>query len=206
MILVIGDDLMFWICGDYVILGVMFNCFFVLYVIVLFLVIVILVFLYIVVLYEVGLNNLDGVEIKCKKGIVVEEDKFKFKFYEYYINKKDIVDVILFYFYYIVKDIVGVVGFLILFCWVVFFMFVMNGFFLEVLNFEVVNLLKIFEYIFFVWYFMLFYVILCVILDKLIGVIVMGVFIVVFVLLFWIDCGLVCFICYCCGLYKLNIV
>ncbi|WP_417698929.1 hypothetical protein [Pseudoalteromonas lipolytica] len=49
---------------------------------------------------------------------------------------------------YTVKDIVGVVGFLILFCWVVFFMPAMNGFFLEAPNFEAANPLKTPEHIF----------------------------------------------------------
>ena len=111
---VIGDDLTLWIRGDYVISGATLNRFFALHVIALPLVIVILVFLHIVALHEVGSNNPDGVEIKRKKGSVAEEDKPKFKFHEYYTDKKDIVDAIPFHPYYTVKDIVGVVGFLIL--------------------------------------------------------------------------------------------
>ena len=109
---VIGDDLTLWIRGDYVISGATLNRFFALHVIALPLVIVILVFLHIVALHEVGSNNPDGVEIKRKKGTVAEEDKSKFKFHEYYTDKKDIVDAIPFHPYYTVKDIVGVVGFL----------------------------------------------------------------------------------------------
>lgn len=105
-----------------------------------------------------------------------------------------------------VKDLIGVVGFLFLFCYVLFFNLEMGGYFFELFNFEVVNLLKILEYIVFVWYFMLFYVILCVVLDKLLGVIVMGVLIVVLFLLFWLDCCKVCFYCYCSKFYLFNIV
>ncbi|KKN14065.1 hypothetical protein LCGC14_0999840, partial [marine sediment metagenome] len=166
---VIGDDLTLWIRGDYVISGATLNRFFALHVIALPLVIVILVFLHIVALHEVGSNNPEGIEIKRKKGSVAEEDKPKFKFHEYYTDKKDIVDAIPFHPYYTVKDIVGVVGFLILFCWVVFFMPAMNGFFLEGPNFEAANPLKTPEHIFPVWYFTPFYAILRAIPDKLIG-------------------------------------
>ncbi|MEI8643436.1 cytochrome b N-terminal domain-containing protein [Pseudoalteromonas sp. Hal040] len=202
---VIGDDLTLWIRGDYVISGATLNRFFALHVIALPLVIVILVFLHIVALHEVGSNNPDGVEIKRKKGTVAEEDKPKFKFHEYYTNKKDIVDAIPFHPYYTVKDIVGVVGFLILFCWVVFFMPAMNGFFLEGPNFEAANPLKTPEHIFPVWYFTPFYAILRAIPDKLIGVIAMGASIVVLALLPWIDRGSVRSIRYRCGFHKLNI-
>ena len=182
---VIGDDLSLWIRGDYVISGATLNRFF--------------------ALHEVGSNNPDGVEIKRKKGTVAEEDKPKFKFHEYYTNKKDIVDAIPFHPYYTVKDIVGVVGFLILFCWVVFFMPAMNGFFLEAPNFEAANPLKTPEHIFPVWYFTPFYAILRAIPDKLIGVIAMGASIVVLALLPWIDRGSVRSIRYRCGFHKLNI-
>lgn len=63
---------MLWICGDYVIFGVILNCFFVLYVIVLLIVLLFLIVLYILVLYEVGLNNFDGIEIKLLKGLMGE--------------------------------------------------------------------------------------------------------------------------------------
>ena len=202
---VIGDDLTLWIRGDYVISGATLNRFFALHVIALPLVIVILVFLHIVALHEVGSNNPDGVEIKRKKGTVAEEDKSKFKFHEYYTDKKDIVDAIPFHPYYTVKDIVGVVGFLILFCWVVFFMPAMNGFFLEAPNFEAANPLKTPEHIFPVWYFTPFYAILRAIPNKLMGVVAMGASIVVLALLPWIDRGSVRSIRYRCGLHKLNI-
>ena len=202
---VIGDDLTLWIRGDYVISGATLNRFFALHVIALPLVIVILVFLHIVALHEVGSNNPEGVEIKRKKGSVAEEDKPKFKFHEYYTDKKDIVDAIPFHPYYTVKDIVGVVGFLILFCWVVFFMPAMNGFFLEGPNFEAANPLKTPEHIFPVWYFTPFYAILRAIPDKLIGVAAMGASIVVLALLPWVDRGTVKSVRYRCGFHKWNI-
>jgi ubiquinol-cytochrome c reductase cytochrome b subunit len=202
---VIGDDLTLWIRGDYVISGATLNRFFALHVIALPLVLVILVFLHIVALHEVGSNNPDGVEIKRKKGSVAEEDKPKFKFHEYYTNKKDIVDAIPFHPYYTVKDVLGVAGFLIFFCWVVFFNPEMGGFFLERPNFEAANPLKTPEHIFPVWYFTPFYAILRAIPDKLMGVVAMGASIVVLALLPWIDRGKVKSIRYRCGMHKLNI-
>jgi len=202
---VIGDDLTLWIRGDYVISGATLNRFFALHVIALPLVIVILVFLHIVALHEVGSNNPDGIDNKRKKGTVAEEDKPKFKFHEYYTDKKDIIDAIPFHPYYTVKDIVGVVGFLILFCWVVFFMPAMNGFFLEAPNFEPANPLKTPAHIFPVWYFTPFYAILRAIPDKLMGVAAMGASIVVLALLPWIDRGSVRSVRYRCGFHKWNI-
>ena len=202
---VIGDDLTLWIRGDYVISGATLNRFFALHVIALPLVIVILVFLHIVALHEVGSNNPEGVDNKRKKGTVAEEDKPKFKFHEYYTDKKDILDAIPFHPYYTVKDIVGVVGFLILFCWVVFFMPAMGGFFLEAPNFEPANPLKTPAHIFPVWYFTPFYAILRAIPDKLMGVAAMGASIVVLALLPWIDRGSVRSVRYRCGFHKWNI-
>lgn len=202
---VIGEDLTLWIRGDYVISGATLNRFFALHVIALPLVIVILVFLHIVALHEVGSNNPDGIDNKRKKGTVAEEDKPKFKFHEYYTDKKDILDAIPFHPYYTVKDIVGVAGFLILFCWVVFFMPAMGGFFLEAPNFEAANPLKTPEHIFPVWYFTPFYAILRAIPDKLMGVAAMGASIVVLALLPWIDRGSVRSVRYRCGFHKWNI-
>lgn len=189
VILVVGEDLVQWICGDFLIFGIILNCFFVLYVIVLLIVLFGLVVLYILVLYEVGLNNLDGVDIKKKKD-----------------ENGVLLDGIVFYLYYIVKDIVGVVVFLFIFCIVIFFFLEMGGYFFEKFNFEMVNQFKIFEYIVLVWYFILFYVIFCVVLDKLMGVVVMGVVIVVLFVLLWLDCSLVCLICYKGWLSKLWLV
>jgi ubiquinol-cytochrome c reductase cytochrome b subunit len=202
---VIGDDLTQWIRGDYVISGATLNRFFALHVIALPLVLVILVFLHIVALHEVGSNNPDGVDIKRKKGSVAEDDKPKFQFHEYYTNRKDIVDAVPFHPYYTVKDVLGVAGFLIFFCWVVFFAPEMGGFFLEAPNFEAANPLKTPEHIFPVWYFTPFYAILRAIPDKLMGVIAMGASIVLLALLPWLDRGKVRSIRYRSKWHKLNI-
>ncbi|SHI06245.1 cytochrome b [Ferrimonas marina] len=166
----IGDDLTLWIRGDYVVSGATLNRFFALHVIALPLVLVVLVFLHIIALHEVGSNNPDGIEVKKNKG----PDGWP-------------VDAIPFHPYYTVKDIVGVAGFLILFCYVLFFMPEGGGYFLEAPNFEAANPLKTPEHIAPVWYFTPFYAILRAVPDKLLGVVGMGAAIVVLFFLPWLD-------------------
>jgi len=101
---VIGDDLSLWIRGDFVISDVTLNRFFALHVIAVPLVLLVLVVMHILALHEVGSNNPDGVEIKKNKD-------------ENGIPK----DGIPFHPYYTVKDIVGVVVFLMFFSFVMFF-------------------------------------------------------------------------------------
>jgi ubiquinol-cytochrome c reductase cytochrome b subunit len=166
----VGDGLTLWIRGDYVISGATLNRFFALHVIALPLVLVILVFLHIVALHEVGSNNPDGIEIKKNK------DKNGWP-----------KDGIPFHPYYTVKDIVGVAGFLIFFCFVIFFWPEGGGYFLEAPNFEAANPLKTPEHIAPVWYFTPFYAILRAVPDKLMGVILMGLAIAVLFVLPWLD-------------------
>lgn len=167
---VIGADLQQWIRGDYLISGITLNRFFALHVIALPMVILGLVVMHIVALHEVGSNNPDGVDIKAHKDE----------------NGKPL-DGIGFHPYYTVKDIVGVIVFLFVFCIVVFFFPEMNGFFLEYANFEPANNLKTPEHIAPVWYFGAFYSILRAIPDKLMGVIAMGGAIAILFVLPWLD-------------------
>jgi len=167
---VIGDDLTLWIRGDYVISGATLNRFFALHVIALPLVLVMLVFLHIVALHEVGSNNPDGIDIKKHKDANGWPK-----------------DGIPFHPYYTVKDIVGVAGFLILFCYVIFFNPEMGGYFLEPPNFEAANPLKTPPHIAPVWYFTPFYAILRAVPDKLGGVVLMGLSILALFLLPWLD-------------------
>jgi ubiquinol-cytochrome c reductase cytochrome b subunit len=131
---------MVWIQGDYLISGATLNRFFALHVIALPLVLVGLVFLHILALHEVGSNNPDGIDIKKNKdanGIPL--------------------DGIPFHPYYTVHDLVAIVVFLFVFCFVIFFMPEMGGYFLEHANFEEANNLKTPEHIAPVWYFTPFY-------------------------------------------------
>ena len=128
--------------------------------------------MHILALHEVGSNNPDGVEIKKHK----DENGIP-------------LDGIPFHPYYSVKDIVGVVGFLILFSAVVFFAPEMGGYFLEHANFVPANPFQTPEHIAPVWYFTPFYAILRAIPHKLTGVIAMFASIFVLFLLPWIDRG-----------------
>lgn len=185
---VIGDDLTLWIRGDYVVSGATLNRFFALHVIALPLVLVVLVFLHLIALHEVGSNNPDGIDIKKNK----DENGWP-------------LDAIPFHPYYTVKDIVGVAGFLIVFCYVLFFMPEGGGYFLEKPNFEAANPLKTPEHIAPVWYFTPFYAILRAVPDKLGGVVMMGLSILVLFILPWLDRCRVRSIRYRSNLHKLNI-
>ncbi|HDO1315948.1 MAG: cytochrome b [Aeromonas veronii] len=185
---VIGDDLTLWIRGDYVISGATLNRFFALHVIALPLVLVMLVAMHILALHEVGSNNPDGIDIKKHK----DENGWP-------------LDAVAFHPYFTVKDMIGVAGFLFIFCAIIFFKPDMWGYFLEKPNFEVANGLKTPEHIAPVWYFTPFYAILRAVPDKLLGVIMMGLSIVVLFLLPWLDRCKVRSVRYRSMLHKLNI-
>jgi ubiquinol-cytochrome c reductase cytochrome b subunit len=167
---VVGEGLTQWIRGDYLVSGITLNRFFALHVVALPLVIVGLVVLHILALHEVGSNNPDGIDIKKhtdENGIPL--------------------DGIPFHPYYTVKDLVGVVVFLFVFCAIVFFFPEMGGYFLEKPNFEMADALKTPEHIAPVWYFTPFYAILRAVPDKLLGVMAMASAIAVLFVLPWLD-------------------
>ena len=173
----VGDGLAEWIRGDFVISDATLNRFFAFHVILVPLVLAALVFLHIVALHKVGSNNPDGIEIKKNK----DENGIP-------------VDGIPFHPYYTVKDIVGIVFFLILFSLVLFFLPEFFGIFLEKDNFTPANPLQTPEDIVPLWYFTPYYSILRAntvdffwVEAKLWGVIFMGLAIVMFFLLPWLD-------------------
>jgi ubiquinol-cytochrome c reductase cytochrome b subunit len=172
----VGPVLSEWIRGDFVVADATLNRFFAFHVIAIPLVLVILVFVHIVALHKVGSNNPDGIEIKKKKdanGIPL--------------------DGIPFHPYYTVKDIVGVIVFLMVFSAVVFFAPELGGWFLEHDNFVPANILQTPPEIVPLWYFTPYYSILRAntvgfILDaKVWGVIFMALSIMVFFFLPWLD-------------------
>lgn len=167
---VIGADLTQWIRGDYLISGITLNRFFALHVVAVPIVLLALVVLHILALHEVGSNNPDGVDIKKYKD-----------------DNGIPLDGIPFHPYYTVKDIVGVIVFLFVFCFIVFFFPEMGGYFLEKPNFEPANGLKTPNHIAPVWYFTPFYAILRAVPDKLLGVVAMGGAIAVLFVLPWLD-------------------
>jgi ubiquinol-cytochrome c reductase cytochrome b subunit len=126
--------------GDYVVSDATLNRFFSFHVIAIPLILLGLVVAHIIALHEVGSNNPDGIEIKAKK----DADGIP-------------LDGIPFHPYYTVHDLMGVVGFLILFSAVVFFAPEMGGYFLEANNFIPADSLKTPPHIAPVWYFTPFY-------------------------------------------------
>ncbi|MFA7558585.1 MAG: cytochrome bc complex cytochrome b subunit [Hydrogenophaga sp.] len=171
----IGEDLSLWIRGDFVVSDATLNRFFAFHVIAVPLVLVGLVVAHILALHEVGSNNPDGVEIKKKKDPVTHIP----------------LDGIPFHPYYTVKDIVGVVVFLMFFAAVVFFAPEMNGFFLEHPNFEPADPMKTPAHIAPVWYFTPFYAMLRAVPSiagsAFPGVVVMGAAVVILFFLPWLD-------------------
>jgi len=173
----IGEDLAVWIRGDYVVGDATLNRFFAFHVIAIPLVLIGLVAAHIIALHEVGSNNPDGIEIKKKKD-----------------PKTGIpLDGIPFHPYYTVKDIVGVVVFLMVFTIVVFFLPEMGGYFLEYNNFIPADPMKTPQHIAPVWYFTPYYAMLRAVPamfgSQFPGVIVMGAAVVIFFLLPWLDRG-----------------
>ena len=173
----VGDGLVEWLRGDYVISDATLNRFFAFHVAAVPLVLVILVFLHIVALHKVGSNNPDGIEIKKNK----DENGIP-------------LDGIPFHPYYTVKDIVGVIVFLMVFSAIIFFVPEMDGWFLEADNFTPADPLTTPPHIVPLWYFTPYYSILRAVTwawlpggAKLWGVIAMGGSLVILFFLPWLD-------------------
>ncbi len=155
---IIGPDLSTWIRGDYVVSDATLNRFFAFHVIAIPLVLLGLVAAHIMALHEVGSNNPDGVEIKKVKDPKTGHP----------------VDGIPFHPYYTVKDTLGVVVFLIVFCAILFFMPEMGGYFLEYNNFIPADPLKTPPHIAPVWYFTPYYSILRAVTEDFMWVLAAG--------------------------------
>ena len=109
--------------------------------------------LHLLALHEVGSNNPDGIEIKKNKG----PDGIP-------------LDGIPFHPYYTVHDLVGITVFLFVFCFVVFFVPEMGGYFLEHANFQEADALKTPEHVPPVWYYTPFYSMLRAVTVPLFGI------------------------------------
>ena len=173
----IGPDLSLWLRGDFVVGDATLNRFFAFHVIAVPMVLLGLVAAHVLALHEVGSNNPDGVEIKKKKdanGIPL--------------------DGIPFHPYYTVKDIVGVVVFLMVFSIIMFFIPEFGGYFIEYNNFFPANPLVTPPHIAPVWYFTPYYSMLRAVtvnffwIDaKFWGVVAMGGGVVIMLFLPWLD-------------------
>ena len=170
----IGEDLAIWIRGDYVVSDATLNRFFAFHVIAIPLALLALVVVHILALHEVGSNNPDGVEIKKKKDAAGRP-----------------LDGIPFHPYYTVKDLVGVVVFLAVFSFIIFFTPEVGGYFLEYNNFIPADPLKTPAHIAPVWYFTPYYAMLravpALLGTQFWGVLVMGGAVLIFFLMPWLD-------------------
>ena len=170
----VGADLMEWVRGDFLMSEVALNRFFALHVVALPIVLLGLVFVHFVALHHVGSNNPDGIEIKKNKD-------------------KDGIpkDGIPFHPYFTVKDAMGAVAFLWIFCAVVFYAPALNGYFLEAPNFIEANPLKTPEHIAPLWYLTPYYSVLRAIPplfgSQFPGVLAMFAALLVFFFLPWLD-------------------
>ena len=167
---VVGESIVTWIRGDYLISGITLNRFFALHVVALPIVLLALVVLHILALHEVGSNNPDGVEIKKNKG----PDGIP-------------LDGIKFHPYYSVHDVQAIAVFLFVFCAVMFFMPEMGGYFLEYANFEEADALKTPDHIAPVWYFTPFYSVLRAVPDKFWGFVFFAASVAIPFMLPWLD-------------------
>ncbi|CAC9585655.1 Ubiquinol-cytochrome C reductase, cytochrome B subunit (EC 1.10.2.2) [uncultured Gammaproteobacteria bacterium] len=171
---IVGELILEFILGDFAVGDPVLNRFFSLHVIAIPLILVILVFMHIVALHTVGSNNPDGVEIKKNKDANG-------------IPK----DGIPFHPYYSVKDIMGVVVFLMIFSAIVFFAPALGGYFLEAPNFVEANPLKTPDRIAPLWYLTPFYSVLRAIPpmfgSQLPGVLAMFAALLILVALPWLD-------------------
>ena len=174
---VVGEDLSVWVRGDFVISDATLNRFFAFHFLLPFL-LAGLVFLHIVALHHVGSNNPDGIEIKDGPKGNRWSDKAP-------------ADGIPFHPYYTVKDLMGVVVFLAIFSYVMFFNPTMGGLFLEAPNFQPANPMQTPAHIAPVWYFTPFYAMLRAVPpmygSQFPGVVVMFAAILILFVLPWLD-------------------
>ena len=173
----IGPDFSLWLRGDYVVGDSTLTRFYAFHVIAVPAALVGLAAVHVVALHKIGSNNPDGIEIKKQIG----SDGIP-------------LDGIPFHPYYTIKDIVGVVTFLIIFSLILFFAPTLGGYFLEYNNFLPANPLKTPDHIAPVWYFTPYYSVLRAITYPLFGieakfwgVVGMVAAVMVFVLLPWLD-------------------
>ncbi len=192
----IGEGLSQWIRGDYTISDITLNRFFAFHVAAVPLVLLGLVAAHFMALHETGSNNPDGIEIKQQP----KDPKTGLPLDGIYSHP-----------YYTIKDIVGVIAFLVVFSAILFFVPDMGGYFLESNNYIPANPLQTPEHIAPVWYFTPYYAILRAVPSKLFpylpatqfyGVVAMGVSATIFFLLPWLDRGKVKSIRYRGTVYK----
>jgi len=158
----VGKTLSTWLMGDYVLSGVTLHRFFAFHVIAIPLILLLLTFLHMVALHHVGSNNPDGIDVTPSQKIP-------------------------FFPYYVLKDLVGVVVFLMVFFAIVFYAPTMHGYFLEYPNFEPANMTVTPLHIAPPWYLAAFYSGLRAVPSKFGGVFLVAVGIAFLFVLPWLD-------------------
>ena len=166
----VGDSIVTWLRGDYSVANATLQRFFALHVIGIPLLLLFFVFLHLMALHKVGSNNPEGIDIK-----------------NHLDGKGNPLDGIAFHPFYTVKDLVGILVFLIGFFSVVFFAPEMGGYFLEHANFAPADPLVTPEHIAPVWYMTPFYAMLRAVPNKLFGVMVMIFAVAILLLMPWLD-------------------
>jgi len=171
---IVGEELATWIRGDYVVSDATLNRFFTFHVIGIPLVLLLLVVVHILALHKVGSNNPDGIDIKKKKDAAGHP-----------------LDAVPLHPYYTVKDLVGVIIFLVVFSAIIFFAPELGGYFLEHNNFIPADPLKTPPHVMPAWYFTPYYAMLrgvpAFLHTQFWGVAVMGAAVLIFFLLPWLD-------------------
>lgn len=166
----IGKNLVIWIRGDFSVANATLQRFFALHVVGVAFVILLFVFLHIVALHKVGSNNPDGIDI---------DHSLK--------SQSNSMPCVPFHPYYLLKEFLAVIIFLILFFAVVFFVPEMGGYFLEPSNFTPANPLITPEHISPAWYMAPFYAILRAIPNKAMGVFIAIASVAILFILPWLD-------------------
>ena len=174
---IIGEDLLTWIRGDYLISGITLSRLFAFHVVLLPILLAIVVFVHVLALHEVGSNNPEGIDVKQ------------------HIDENGVpLDTVPFFPYDVVKDLYAIGIFLTLFCFVLFFFPDGGGYLIEYINYELANNLKTPEHIVPAWYYTTYYAMLRAITfpigpltAKFLGFVVMVSAMVIFALLPWLD-------------------
>ena len=174
---IIGEDLLTWIRGDYLISGITLSRLFAFHVVLLPILLAIVVFVHILALHEVGPNNPEGIDVKQ------------------HIDENGVpLDTVPFFPYDVVKDLYAIGIFLTIFCFVLFFFPDGGGYLIEYINYELANNLKTPEHIVPAWYYTTYYAMLRAITfpigpltAKFLGFVVMVSAMVIFALLPWLD-------------------
>lgn len=166
----VGETLMTWFRGDYVVSTVTLQRFFALHVVLIPALVFFFVFVHVVALHHVGSNNPEGIE----SAPVMP-------------HRKQVMRTVAFYPYYFMKDVLAVLVFLVFFLAVVFFIPEMGGYFLEPLNLIPANPLLTPEGIRPLWYLTPFYTMLRSVPNQGVGVFLMLASVMILFFLPWLD-------------------